>query len=122
MVDMRRRTIVACLSLFLLGAALLVAQEANLVRVTQEDAKKMIVSKVDPAYPPVAKQMHLAGRVTVDIYIDEEGKVEKAQPLNGHAILTEAAVTAVKKWKFTPYTSGGQAKKSVTTMAFQFSN
>lgn len=109
-------------SILLLAAGTLAAQDSNLVRVSQEDAKKMVLSKVDPSYPAIAKQMHLAGRVTVDVFIDEEGKVEKAQPLNGHAILTEAAVTAVKKWKFIPYTAGGQAKKSVTTMAFQFNN
>jgi protein TonB len=92
----------------------------TLVRVSEDDAKKLIVTRVDPAYPAVARQMHVAGKVVVDIYLDEEGKVEKAQPVNGHPILSDAAVTAVKKWKFTPYMSNGHAHKAVTALAFQF--
>jgi TonB family protein len=102
----------------LLGAALMaacMAQDATLMRVSETDAKKAIVSKTDPEYPAMARQMNLFGRVILDIFIDEEGKVEKVQPVSGNQLLTSAAVSAVKKWKFTPF-----AKKAVTSMAFDF--
>ncbi len=91
------------------------AQE-GVVRVTETDAKKAIVSKTDPDYPAMAKNMHLSGRAVVDVYIDADGKVEKAEPVSGNALLTGAAVTAVKKWKF----NNTFGKKAVAAFAFEF--
>jgi protein TonB len=98
--------------LLVTGAA---AQEATAVRVTESEAKKAIVSKTDPEYPAMARQMHLSGRVVVDIFIDEDGKVENAKPVSGNQLLSSAAVSAVKKWKFNSF-----GKKAVTSLAFDF--
>lgn len=110
------------LSVFVLLVGIIIslsAQDAGFVRLPESDAKKLIVTKVDPAYPEMAKKMNLSGRVVVDIYIDEAGAVEKVQPVNGNALLSGAAVNAVKKWKFTPYPNSAP-KKLVTTMGFNF--
>jgi len=96
------------------------SDEAQLVRITEEEAKKLVVSKVDPEYPAMAKQMHLVGRVVVDIFIGEDGKVEKVETVNGNPLLSGAAVAAVKKWKFTPFSSGGHTRKAVTSLGFNF--
>jgi TonB family protein len=105
----------------LLFAAVLGAQEAIVVRIPEAEAKKSIATKTDPEYPAIARQMHLTGRVVVDIYVDGEGKVEKVQPVSGNQLLTSAAVSAVKKWKFNPFPSAaGTGKKAVTSMAFDF--
>ena len=98
-----------------LSVAAAFAQE-GVIRVTETDAKKAIVSKTDPEYPAIAKSMHLAGRAVVDVYIDEDGKVEKAQPVSGNALLTGAAVSAGKKWKF----NNSFGKKAVAAFAFDF--
>ena len=94
-------------------AVALCAQDT--VRVSEAEAKKALVSRADPEYPAIARQMHLGGRVTVDVFVDEAGKVEKVQPVSGNQLLTGAAVSAVKKWKFTPF-----GKKAVATFAFDF--
>lgn len=99
-----------------LTLASLFAQDAGLVRVTEADAKKAVVSKVDPEYPAMAKSMHVAGRAVVDVYIGEDGTVEKAQPVSGNPLLTGAAVSAVKKWKF----NNSYGKKAVAAFAFDF--
>jgi TonB family protein len=96
----------------LLGAFGL-AQES--VRMSESDARKAIVSKVEPEYPVMARQMHLTGRVVVDVYIDETGKVDTVKPISGNQLLTSAAVAAVKKWKFS-----AQPQKAVTAVAFDF--
>lgn len=106
---------VRCLVVAGLAALALSAQDSSLVRLTEAEAKKAAVSKVDPEYPDMARKMHLAGRVIVNIFIDEEGKVEKVAPVSGNQLLTGATVSAVKKWKFTP-----AEKKQVTTLAFDF--
>jgi protein TonB len=89
-------------------------------RVSEEEAKKAITSKVNPEYPAMARQMRLGGKVQVDAYIDTDGKVEKVQVVNGNALLTSAAVTAVKRWKFSPFTSDGKAYKAVAGFTFNF--
>jgi periplasmic protein TonB len=95
------------------------AEEFTL-RVSEEQATKAIKSKVNPEYPAMARQMKLGGKVQVDAYIDADGKVEKVQVVNGNALLTSAAVTAVKRWKFSPFTAEGKAVRAVAAFTFSF--
>ncbi len=94
--------------------------QAQAVRMTEADAKKAVVNRVDPEYPPMARQLRLSGRVQLDVYIDEEGRVEKTEGVAGNPMLTNAAAAAVKKWKFTPVMSGGKASKAVAGLSFDF--
>jgi TonB family protein len=89
-------------------------------RVSEEEAKKAITSKVNPEYPAMARQMRLGGKVQVDAYIDTDGKVEKVQVVNGNALLTSAAVNAVKRWKFSPFTTDGKPVRAVAGFSFNF--
>ena len=89
-------------------------------RVSEEEAKKSITSKVNPAYPPMARQMKLGGKVAVDAYVDTAGRVEKVQVINGNPLLTSAAVSAVKQWKFTPFTADGKTVNAITRLTFSF--
>ncbi len=97
-----------------------VAAQEGIIRIPESDARKAIVARTDPEYPAMARQMHLAGRVIVDIYIDENGNVENAKPVNGNALLSSAAVNAVKKWRFSPIAPGGTPRKAVASIAFDF--
>lgn len=113
----------AVVALLLLAGVLppaLRAEEELTRRVSEDEAKKAIMSKVNPEYPAMARQMRLGGKVQVDAYIDTEGKVEKVQVINGNALLTSAAVNAVKRWKFSPFTSDGKAVKAVAGFSFNF--
>ena len=68
----------------------------------------------------MARQMKLGGKVEVDAYVDTAGKVEKVQVINGNALLTSAAVSAVKQWKFTPFTADGKTVNAITRLTFSF--
>jgi len=98
----------------------LLAEEELTHRVSEEEATKSIKSKVNPEYPLLARQMKLGGTVQVDVYVDTEGKVEKVQVVHGNALLTSAVVTAVKRWKFSPFTSDGKAIKAVAGFTLSF--
>ena len=89
-------------------------------RVSEEEATKSIKSKVNPEYPPLARQMKLVGIVQVDVYVDTNGKVEKVEVVHGNALLTSAVVTALKRWKFSPFTSEGKAVKAVAAFTLTF--
>ncbi len=91
------------------------------VRIASDDALKAAVKKTAPDYPPIAKQMHIGGKVSVEVTIDAEGNVEDARILSGNALLTPNVLNAVKKWKFTPFTGpGGEATKAVATIDIDF--
>jgi TonB family protein len=67
------------------------------------------VKTVPPAYPAIALRMKIEGTVKLDVTIDPDGSVEDVKVVSGHALLTPAAVDAVKKWKYEP----GEGKTTV---------
>lgn len=110
---------VVCIAGVLLLA--LAAQAQDRIRVSDSEGKKSIASRVEPAYPPMARQMKIAGHVEVDVDIDAEGRVEKVDVVNGNALLGSACVAAVRQWKFTPFSSGGKPVPAVMRVGFNFS-
>ena len=114
---MKSMVIAVLCVLGLAGAAL--CQDSP-VRVSEVVAKQAAVEKVVPEYPTMAKQMRLAGRVEVEAVINTDGSVEKTQVISGHALLSSAAVAALKRWKFTPFGADGKPARAVTTISFDF--
>jgi TonB family protein len=90
------------------------------IRVATDDAMKAATKKTPPDYPPIAKQLKIAGKVEVDVTIDSEGNVENVKIISGNAMLTQSVITAVKKWKFTPFTQEGTATKATAMLQFDF--
>jgi protein TonB len=101
----------------LLGLGMLATAE---VRVGTDDAIKAATNKPAPEYPPIAKQLRVAGRVEVDVTIDADGNVESVKIISGNAMLTPSVVAAVKKWKFTPFLHGDAPTKAVAALDFNF--
>jgi TonB family protein len=90
------------------------------IRVPTDDAMKAATRKMPPDYPPIAKQLKVAGKVEVDITIDADGNVENVKIISGNAMLTQSVVAAVKRWKFTPFTQEGTPTKAVAALQFDF--
>jgi TonB family protein len=90
------------------------------IHVSPDDAMKAVVQKAAPEYPPMAKQMHISGRVEIAITIEPDGSVSEAKVQSGNALLTPAALGAIKKWKFTPFTENGTPTRAVTSIGFDF--
>lgn len=92
------------------------------VRVPDSEVMTHVISQVAPEYPPMAKQMKLSGKVEMDIFVDETGKVEKVESIKGNVILYSAAQRAVKQWKFKPVKVGSEPAKVVMRLAMNFTN
>lgn len=108
----------ACVLLLAFAAGSLAGQER---RISRPVALKSLVTKVEPAYPVVARQMKMEGTVEVDAYVGENGAVETAKTVNGNPVLGKAAEDAVKKWKFSPFkTDDGKPIKAIINLAFTF--
>jgi TonB family protein len=61
---------------------------------------RAVVSRVSPAYPELARRMHVSGTVIVHIVILPNGNVSEVHIQSGHPLLGEAAQQAVSQWHF----------------------
>jgi TonB family protein len=78
------------------------------------------VTKVQPTYPSIAKQINAAGEVQVTILINENGRVIEAKAIKGHPVLRAAAEDAARKWVFRPTLLDGRPVKQPGTLTFVF--
>jgi protein TonB len=106
------------ISVFLLLAGL--AQAEDVKRVTKAEAFGAAITKVQPDYPIVARQLKLQGTVEVEATITESGTVAGVREISGNPVLARAASDALKKWKFNPFQDGGKPVKAVATLNFVF--
>jgi protein TonB len=97
----------------------LCAQDAP-KKVSRSEALTAAVTKVQPDYPPAARQLKIEGAVELEAVVSEGGTVEKVNILSGNPVLTRPAVEAVKRWKFTPFTADGKAVKALAPVLFTF--
>jgi len=67
-----------------------------------QDDKRKIVSKQDPQYPEIAKQMNLHGTVKIKLWITSQGIVRRSEYIGGHPLLAQAAIESLKDWKYQP--------------------
>ena len=69
----------------------------------------VLISRVDPDYPLQAKVNRIEGVIVVRIRIDKDGRVEKAEVISGDPQLCQAALDAVRHWRYKPATIAGTA-------------
>ena len=75
---------------------------------------------VAPAYPPVAQRARVEGVVILEAVIDAQGRVASVHVLRSIALLDEAAVDAVKQWRFTPALLNAEPVPVVMTVTVKF--
>jgi TonB family protein len=63
---------------------------------------RAIISRVTPAYPELARRMHVTGKVVLLVTIQPDGKVSATKVESGHALLVPSAQDAVSHWRFAP--------------------
>jgi len=78
------------------------------------------IVNVTPVYPAIAREAHAQGLVIIEATIDERGNVARAQILKSIPLLDEAALAAVRQWKFTPTMLNGVAVPIVMTVTVNF--
>jgi len=90
------------------------------VRVSQKASTGLLIRKVSPNYPEIARQARVQGSVVLQAVIDKNGNVVDLTLVSGHPILAPAAIKAVKQWKYKPYLLNGQAVKVETQIVVNF--
>lgn len=73
-----------------------------------------------PVYPQDARARGLIGTVRVEAVIDKQGNVINARVLQGQKVFSDAALEAIKGWRFKPATTQGQPVEQTVQIQFEF--
>jgi protein TonB len=90
------------------------------VRVSQGVSEGLLLHKVTPNYPPLAKQARIQGSVVQQATIGKDGSIQNLRVQSGHPMLTQSAIDAVRQWKYKPYLLNGEAVEVETTVQVNF--
>ncbi len=90
------------------------------VRVSQGVSQGLLVRRVQPNYPPLARQARIQGTVVLRAVISKDGSIENLTLVSGHPMLAPAAIDAVKQWKYKPYLLNGEPVEVDTEVLVNF--
>ena len=91
------------------------------VRVSSGVSTGLLIKKVTPNYPQLAKQARIQGSVVLQAEISKEGTIQNLQLISGHPMLAPAAIEAVKQWRYKPYLLNGEPVAVETQVVVNFS-
>jgi protein TonB len=91
------------------------------VRVSLGVSQGLLIKKVTPNYPPLARQARIQGQVLLQAEISKEGTIQNLQLISGHPMLAPAAIEAVKQWRYKPYLLNGEPVAVETQVVVNFS-
>jgi protein TonB len=90
------------------------------VRVSMGVTSGLLLRKVNPTYPPLARQARIQGVVLLQAEISKSGDIENLRLISGHPMLAPAAIEAVKQWKYKPYLLNGEPVEVDTQVQVNF--
>ena len=91
------------------------------VRVSTGVATGLLIKRVTPNYPQLAKQARIQGHVILQAEISKDGTIQNLQLISGHPMLAPAAIEAVKQWRYKPYLLNGEPVAVETQVDVNFS-
>src|SRR5205809_7992778 len=90
------------------------------VRVSQGVTQGLLIRKIQPNYPPLARQARIQGSVLLQAVISKDGAIENLRLISGHPMLAPAALEAVKQWRYKPYILNGEPVEVETQITVNF--
>jgi TonB family protein len=97
------------------------AASPKVVNVPAGVAFGLLIQKIAPVYPKIAKDSQVSGTVVLNTHISKNGTIEDLRVVSGPAMLRQAAVNAVRAWRFNPYRINNQPTEIETTIRVTFS-
>ncbi len=79
-----------------------------------------LVHRVEPEYPPLARQMRVSGTVEIEGVIGVDGRLHELRIVNGHPLLARAAMEAVRQWIYEPMTLNGDPVEVIAPITVTF--
>lgn len=112
----------AAYSALVIFVALAASQDAPQapIQVPSNSSPTLLVRRVAPVYPPLARQARIQGTVVLSIVISKDGEVHDVKLVSGHPMLSPAAIEAAKQWKYKPYISDDKPVEVETVVRVGF--
>jgi protein TonB len=86
------------------------------VNISAGVAVGMLIQKTQPVYPPIAKAARVSGTVVLQATISKSGQIEGLHVISGPAMLQQAALDAVRSWRYKPYLLNNEPVEVETTV------
>jgi len=80
-----------------------------------------IINRPNPVYPPLARQTRINGTVRLHAIISKDGTIQQLEVISGHPLLQQAALDAVRQWRYQPTLLNGEPVEVDTTIDVIFS-
>jgi protein TonB len=90
------------------------------IRVSQGVTRGLLIHRVRPVYPAIARQARVQGTVLLQAIIAKDGSIQNLQAVSGHPMLVPAAIAAVREWRYKPYLLNGQPVEVETQVSVIF--
>jgi len=90
------------------------------VRVSSGVAQGLLIHQVRPEYPALARSARIQGSVVLQATIGKDGAIQNLHLLSGHPLLTQAAMEAVRQWRYRPYLLNNEPVEVDTTIQVNF--
>lgn len=95
-------------------------KETDADEIEREAINDQAISLPSPEYPAAAKAVGAAGKVRIEVVIDEKGNVADAKAVSGHVLLRQASEKAAREAKFKPTLLNGEAVKVTGVVVYNF--
>jgi protein TonB len=93
----------------------------RVVRIGGQIVAPKLLRRVEPVYPELARLSRVSAVLILECRVDTRGYVTSAKVLRGHQLLDEAALEAVKQWRYQPLLLNGEPTEFILTVTFVFS-
>jgi protein TonB len=80
-----------------------------------------IINRINPVYPPLARQTRINGTVRLHAIISKDGSIQQLEVISGHPLLQQSALDAVRQWRYQPTLLNGEPVEVDTTIDVIFS-
>jgi protein TonB len=90
------------------------------IQVSGGVSQGFLIQQVRPAYPAIAIKTHVQGRVVLSALISRGGTIENLRVVSGHPMLVQAAIDAVRHWRYRPYLLNGEPVEVETQITVAF--
>lgn len=90
------------------------------LRVVSTLQASRLVHRVEPEYPELARRTGVQGMVLLQVTVNERGLVSRVDVLRGHRLLNQAAVDAVRQWRYSPTLLNDEPVPVVATVTVNF--
>jgi TonB family protein len=105
-----------------LPPSLVRSQAVGMTQLGADVAQRNLITRVEPTYPPLVLRARFEADVILQTTINKLGDVVDVKVVSGNPLVNEAAIEAVKQWKYRPYLVNGQPIDVTTTVVVNFSS